>query len=327
MRPDRSDPLRYATVPLRLFLGVTFIYAGLQKFSDPGFLSPGSSTFIGTQLQGYAGHSPIGFLLTAVAIPLAVPVGLTVMLGEIAIGLMTVLGIFTRWAALLGAMLSAVLFLTASWSVQPYFLGSDSIYTVAWLTIALAGDLGVLTLQRRPLSGRQGVPIDLARRRFLLQLGGASVAAVWLLALLPRGRPSAAGSGQVAVPSAQPTPSLGGSPSASSPASSPPAGAKLIGSLDQIRSGGGSLDYQDPKSGDAAVLVDLGGNQVVAYDAVCTHAGCTVQYQANDRQLVCPCHGAAFDAAHGGQVLGGPAPTPLTKLQITVQPNGDVYAQ
>ena len=37
-----------ALLPLRLFLGVTFVYAGVQKLSDPGFLHPGAPTYIGT---------------------------------------------------------------------------------------------------------------------------------------------------------------------------------------------------------------------------------------------------------------------------------------
>jgi uncharacterized membrane protein YphA (DoxX/SURF4 family) len=39
---------------LRAFLGVTFLYAGIQKFMDPGFLHAGSQTYIGTQLRGFA---------------------------------------------------------------------------------------------------------------------------------------------------------------------------------------------------------------------------------------------------------------------------------
>ena len=43
-----------ALLPVRLFLGVTFVYAGYQKLSDPGFLTPGSATYIGTQLHAFA---------------------------------------------------------------------------------------------------------------------------------------------------------------------------------------------------------------------------------------------------------------------------------
>jgi thiosulfate dehydrogenase [quinone] large subunit len=48
---------------MRFWLGVTWIYAGWDKASDPGFLKAGSPTFIGTQLAAYAQNSPIDFLL------------------------------------------------------------------------------------------------------------------------------------------------------------------------------------------------------------------------------------------------------------------------
>lgn len=63
-----------ALFPLRLFLGGTFIYAGIQKLSDPGFLHPGAPTYIGTQLHGFSQGTPGGFLLTTFAPP-ACPTG------------------------------------------------------------------------------------------------------------------------------------------------------------------------------------------------------------------------------------------------------------
>src|ERR1700757_5142173 len=70
LQPPASDRwAAYGILPLRLFLGATFVYAGLQKISDPGFLQPGSATYIGTQLQGFAGQSPIGFLIDIFALP------------------------------------------------------------------------------------------------------------------------------------------------------------------------------------------------------------------------------------------------------------------
>ena len=47
-----------ALLPLRLFLGITFVYAGIQKLSDPGFLHAGAPTYIGTQLHGFAAARP-----------------------------------------------------------------------------------------------------------------------------------------------------------------------------------------------------------------------------------------------------------------------------
>src|SRR5256885_16640547 len=74
-----------ALLLLRLFLGITFIYAGIQKLSDPGFLHPGAPTFIGTQLNGFAHGTPGGFLLRTFAIPHAQLAGVVTALAEIAI--------------------------------------------------------------------------------------------------------------------------------------------------------------------------------------------------------------------------------------------------
>ena len=66
------------------------------------------------------------------------------------------------------------------------------------------------------------------------------------------------------------------------------------------------------------MLVSLPNGSIVAFDAVCTHAGCTVEYVPQDQALECPCHGAAFDPAHAGAVLAGPTSQPLQKLPITI---------
>lgn len=305
---------------------MTFVYAGLQKISDPGFLQPGATTYIGSQLQGFAAHSPIGFLIQIFALPVPQLAGIGVIAAELVIGALVVVGVATRWAAAAGALLNFVLFLTASWNVQPYFLGSDGIYTVAWITLVLVGDQGLLTV--RPLifgpvqTDTRGRPAttDLSRRRLLIQLGAAGVGLVWVLGLLPRTRTFQASA------SSSPTPSAGATatPSASPSAAATPSGTR-IGTLADLQAQG-SLTFQDPGTGDPAVAVSLPGGSVVAFDAVCTHAGCTVTYEPNQRLLGCPCHGAEFDPAHGAAVVGGPAPTPLTAIRLQVGADGGVYA-
>ena len=319
--PPADRWLAFSTVPLRFFLGLTFLFAGLQKIADPGFLNPGSTTYIGTQLQAFAAHSPVGFLIDAFALPTPQLTGVGVIVTELVVGVMVVAGIATRWAAVVGALVNFVFFLTASWTIQPYFLGSDSIYTVAWITLVLAGDQGLLTA--RPIlfgaqAARPGAAAaNLERRRLLTQLGGAAVAVVWALAVVPRSRAAAITTRR---PNGSPSPTA-------TPTATPvvkPVGTKIGTKADlQVE---GFLDFADPKTGEPGIAVALPGNRVVAFNAICTHAGCEVQYDSTNRVLACPCHGAVFDPSHNAEVVEGPAPTPLPGIPVQVAADGGIYA-
>ncbi|HEY5430333.1 MAG TPA: TQO small subunit DoxD, partial [Solirubrobacteraceae bacterium] len=139
--------LGWALFPVRLFLGVTFVYGGIQKLSDPGFLRPGAPTYIGTQLRGFANGTPGGFLLRAFAIPHARVSGVGVALIEIAVGLLVGSGLLTRPAAAVGLALNLLLFLTNSWHTYPYFLGSDIVFVFAWAPFVLVGATRQPTLE------------------------------------------------------------------------------------------------------------------------------------------------------------------------------------
>ena len=61
------------------------------------------------------------------------------------------------------------------------------------------------------------------------------------------------------------------------------------------------------------------GGPLVAFSAICTHAGCIVSaWRAADRMLLCPCHGSQYDPARGAAVVAGPAPLPLPSLPLAV---------
>jgi thiosulfate dehydrogenase [quinone] large subunit len=99
----------------------------------------------------------------------------------------------------------------------------------------------------------------------------------------------------------------------------------VVASLDQIPVGG-AIPFDDPSVG-PAVLCRLGTDQVSAYSRICTHAGCLVGYDPSARLLVCPCHGAEFDPSRGAEPVAGPAPTPLTRVAVTLdRSTGQIFA-
>jgi cytochrome b6-f complex iron-sulfur subunit len=63
--------------------------------------------------------------------------------------------------------------------------------------------------------------------------------------------------------------------------------------------------------GDPTYIVVNGEGQIDKFgiNAVCTHLGCVVPYNAVDKQFQCPCHGSRYDST--GKVVRGPAPLSL----------------
>ena len=105
----------------------------------------------------------------------------------------------------------------------------------------------------------------------------------------------------------------------------PPAGSRKVGNLKSLPADS-ALATADPRTGQPAVVVRLSGKkQVKAYSAVCTHAGCTVQYDPGQKLLVCPCHASAYDPAHGAAVVSGPAPYPLSSLKVAVDQKENIW--
>jgi len=68
-------------------------------------------------------------------------------------------------------------------------------------------------------------------------------------------------------------------------------------------------------------LVIEQGPKIATYaiKPVCTHLGCTVQWQTEQNRFVCPCHGSQYDAQ--GRVLHGPAKRSLPLKTVVVKQN------
>jgi thiosulfate dehydrogenase [quinone] large subunit len=298
---------------LRAFLGATFLFAGMQKLFDPNFLHAGSVTFVGNQLRGFAHGTPAGPLLALLnREPILAGIGISLL--EIAVGLGTLLGVAVITAAVGGAAISLTLWLSATWHVHPFFLGSDSVYAVAWLAL-LAGIWQTERARYGHVPGPVEVIDRMDRRQFLR---GGVVAGLTL---------AVAGAAKAfALPLVSTTTSDGfqarggasGSTGATGATGSGSAGGRTITTLDRLPVGK-AIGFTAPGVG-AAVLVRLANDRVVAYSRTCTHAGCLVGYDSSNRILFCPCHGAEFDPARGAAPIAGPAPTALQMIQVEIDP-------
>jgi len=314
-----------ALVLLRLFLGVTFLYAGLDKLIDPTLLRTSGPGSIASQLDEFVRVSPIAILVQIFARPWPILIGLLVSIGEIAIGIGALTGLLFRAAAAGGAGLSLMFWLTASWATKPYYYGPDLPYAAGWIVLTIAGNgerfvlTGWLDRLLEP-ADEWAEPVSVARRAFLqgtlVGLGALAVAFVggtWGSAIF--GHPADANPIGGTPPSGSGSPGPAGTGAASEP---PTAGGTVIGTTADLANQGGSLAFQVPQTGDPGVLVKLASGKIVAFDAVCTHAGCTVEFDPGSGDLVCPCHGATFDPRRGAAVVAGPTDQPLLSLPIRI---------
>jgi thiosulfate dehydrogenase [quinone] large subunit len=335
---DARQRAGWVLLPLRAFLGVTFTFAGAQKLANPGFFDASKPGSIQMQMAAAARLSPLHSLVSHLQHD-AVAVGVIIALAELAVGVGTLLGVYARVAAVGGVLLALVLFLTVSYHSRPYYTGSDIVFAFAWLPLVITGAGGVLSLDAWVAGGRAGLAgpgepqpgapsgpegetgrravITKGARGALVFLAGAVVAgldaAIGRLigsATRPGGvvalkqRPGAAGAGAgggVATPPGHPI----------GPASGVPVG--------------GAAAFNDPATGDTSLVIQPVAGAFQAFDAICPHQGCTVQYFPSQKLFICPCHQSEFDATTG-EVRSGPAATGLTPITIGVGPDGQLYA-
>ncbi len=280
----RAQPL-YMTL-IRLWLGVTWTYGGWAKATDGGYLDKGSANYFGAQINGMIGHSPISFLLTHM-LEHASLFAWFVMLSEFAIGIAVLAGVALQAAALGGFSMSIILWLSVTYHVHPYFLGSDLPFAVLWLALFF--------MIRGSKNGRGkhdgGLIPNLRDRREVMRIVGVGAASV--IAALAGG-------------SFRPKKS---------------ATSAIIAKVADVKIG--EVKPFTAMDGSPAFLFRTKAG-VFAYSRICTHQGCTVNYDSLGNQLACPCHGARFDPTNNGNVLAGPAVTALPKIKVAIAGNNIV---
>jgi thiosulfate dehydrogenase [quinone] large subunit len=135
----------WALLPLRIFLGVTFFFAGLQKLANPTFFNSKSPSGIHAQMLASARFSPLHALLSHL-VSVSTPIGLTIAWAEVFIGLGALFGLWTRVAAIGGAVLSLSLFFAVSFHSSPYYTGADIVFFFAWLPLIISGSSSRLSI-------------------------------------------------------------------------------------------------------------------------------------------------------------------------------------
>ena len=334
--------LARALLPLRAFLGFTFCFAGLQKLANPRFFDASDPASIQAQLAGAARRSPIHPLISPLT-HVAVPLGVLIAVAELAIGLGTLLGLWQRLAAAGGVALSLMLFLTVSFHSSPYYTGADIVFAFAWTPLLIAGagplwsaDAAIAARARAQQGNRRVSAQEASRREVVLKgtvtgvVAGAGVVLAGAAAGLGRLAGGTKNSSGSAPLSATESASPGQSTAAPSPTASGGSGGShpagtAIGPAKNVPVGG-AASFTDPATGDPAIVIQATADKFVAFDAVCPHAGCTVQYDQSAAVIACPCHGSQFNAATGA-VETGPAPTGLNPIAIAKGSNGQLYAK
>jgi serine/threonine protein kinase len=163
--------------------------------------------------------------------------------------------------------------------------------------------------------GRSQRSAPISRRRALsfIAAGGGVAAAVFAVAVF--GRNYLAGNT---------------SPASTSPANTPAANATGVSSNGQVLARTSDIPLNSTKTfsisghNNPGLLIHLPDGRFVAFDSTCTHAGCAVNYSAQNTLLKCPCHGATFDPAKNAAVVQGPARTPLAVIKISVNADGTI---
>ena len=86
---------------------------------------------------------------------------------------------------------------------------------------------------------------------------------------------------------------------------------------------GGTRAFVLEGSSTPYILIHLESGEFRAYEQKCTHLSCAVFYKPGSGKIECPCHNGWFDAKTG-EVIQGPPPRPLPRLDVQVTGN-DIF--
>lgn len=147
----------------------------------------------------------------------------------------------------------------------------------------------------------------MSSRRNLLKIGAVSAVSFIITACTKAVSGSSAPTSQPVVEDSQ-TPSTNEQTSSQG-------GEVVIAQVSALVAGEGfNFTAQD---GTDAILFKTKDEKVYALSRICTHEGCSVDFDAAQSKLICPCHGATYEAADGN-VISGPTQRNLKKINIKI---------
>lgn len=144
---------------------------------------------------------------------------------------------------------------------------------------------------------------SMGRRQLLTAMTGGSIGVVALGALYPFVKyfiPPSSGGGNAGVLAQD---ALGNAISVASTLGTNPAKARVL--------------TQGPKGDPTYVVINDGAVASYGLNAICTHLGCVVPWNAGLDLFKCPCHGSQY--APNGKVVRGPAPQSLGLVAAAVE--------
>ncbi|MDA7087333.1 arsenate reductase (azurin) small subunit [Pseudomonas sp. SA3-5] len=106
---------------------------------------------------------------------------------------------------------------------------------------------------------------------------------------------------------------------------------RAIGKAQQLQANT-PVAFAYPDDTSPCVLIKMGApvpggvgpqRDIVAYSTLCTHMGCPVTYDAEQRLFKCPCHFSIFDPEHVGQMVSGQATENLPSIVLVYNPDDD----
>lgn len=81
----------------------------------------------------------------------------------------------------------------------------------------------------------------------------------------------------------------------------------------------GQILKEKTSLGTVLVVGTSKSKKLIAVNPICTHLGCTVDWEAEENIFLCPCHASEFTTE--GKVQNGPATKPLSTYKTKIEKN------